>query len=195
MCNPNGIGCYERSAPTSDETCLKACEGIYSAVDVDTSNRTLALNGRLKNNAFRTFLEEYLLFKRAYEIEFDDFYEEILPEIQEKDTDDATTVSKFVKGWPFLNEQAVLQSFTSTDSSGDFTLISTSNEVEQRLEIVEIYFKAPTFDEVVKDARTNFVTKISMLGGTLGLFTGFSILSGIEIIYFSILLVVRMYQR
>ena len=49
---------------------------------------------------------------------------------------------------------------------------------------INIYFKSPTFDEITQDARTNFVTKISALGGTLGLFAGFSLFSGVEIAYF-----------
>ena len=53
-----------------------------------------------------------------------------------------------------------------------------------KLLYINIYFKSPTFDEITQDARTNFVTKISALGGTLGLFAGFSLFSGVEIAYF-----------
>ena len=51
---------------------------------------------------------------------------------------------------------------------------------------VNIYFSSPTFDEISKDQRANFETKLSAIGGTMGLFTGFSILSGVEIVYFVI---------
>ena len=34
------------------------------------------------------------------------------------------------------------------------------------------------------------MTQISMIGGTLGLFTGFSIMSGIEIVYFIVKIIV-----
>ena len=40
-------------------------------------------------------------------------------------------------------------------------------------------------DEITEDTKTNFVTKISVLGGTLGLFAGFSLLSGVELLYFT----------
>ena len=163
---------------------------MYSVVDVDTSNRTLALNGKFKHRAFQAFLDEYLLFKRAYETEFDTFYEDILP--QNAMVGFGLGWKRFIRGWPFINEQAVLESFTSSDG---YWTTDMTYEVQQKLDVVEIYFKAPTFDQVVKDARTNFVTKISMLGGTLGLFTGFSVLSGIEIIYFLLLLFVRMLKR
>ena len=50
--------------------------------------------------------------------------------------------------------------------------------------MVNIYFNAGSFDKVTRSAKTNFVSQLSLIGGTFGLFTGFSILSGIEIIYF-----------
>ena len=53
-----------------------------------------------------------------------------------------------------------------------------------QLHFVNIFFKSPTFDKITEDAKTNFVTKISVLGGTLGLFAGFSLLSGAELAYF-----------
>ena len=70
---------------------------------------------------------------------------------------------------------------------------------EVKLLAVHIYFNSPTFDYITKvsiltnlnnfilypkDAKTTTMTQISVIGGTLGLFTGFSIMSGIEIIYF-----------
>ena len=53
-------------------------------------------------------------------------------------------------------------------------------------QVVNIYFNAGSFDKVTRSAKTNFVSQLSLIGGTFGLFTGFSILSGIEIIYFLI---------
>lgn len=51
---------------------------------------------------------------------------------------------------------------------------------------VRVYFDATTFDIVTKDRAAKFVDMISALGGTLGLFTGFSIISAFEIVYFGI---------
>ena len=36
----------------------------------------------------------------------------------------------------------------------------------------------------VQDERANAETKLSVIGGTMGLFTGFSLISGVEIVYF-----------
>ena len=67
--------------------------------------------------------------------------------------------------------------------------------------MVHIYFDTFTFDRVEKDVKVTgflkivsslmFLTKVTLvaqlgvIGGTMGLFTGFSILSGIEILYFA----------
>ena len=169
--------CYELGAVASEESCLKECKGMYSTVHVDRNNRSLVLNGGQVNREYEAFFKEYLLFKRAYSVEFDDVYEYFRP-------------YKSKKGWPFINEQAVLAT-TLFDSFGR----PDQYEVEQRLEVIKIYFKAPTFDKVTRDARTNFVTKLSMIGGMLGLFTGVSVISAIEILYFAILLVTRIFKH
>ena len=52
------------------------------------------------------------------------------------------------------------------------------------LKFVRIYFDTPTFDRVTKDKAAKFVDKLSAIGGTMGLLTGFSLISAVEIIYF-----------
>ena len=52
------------------------------------------------------------------------------------------------------------------------------------LHFVNIYFSTPTFDTITKDVNAKFEAKLSTIGGTMGLFTGFSLLSGVEIVYF-----------
>ena len=53
-----------------------------------------------------------------------------------------------------------------------------------QLRYVRIYFDSPTFDRITKDRAAKFVDKLSAIGGTMGLLTGFSIISGVEILYF-----------
>ena len=53
------------------------------------------------------------------------------------------------------------------------------------LRFVKIKFSAPVFDKVTKDRAAKFVDQLSAIGGTMGLLTGFSIISGVEIIYFA----------
>ena len=59
------------------------------------------------------------------------------------------------------------------------------------LEIVEIYFDTATFDEIEKDKRIKTEAQLSLIGGTMGLLSGFSIISGIEIIYFAVNIFLR----
>ena len=50
---------------------------------------------------------------------------------------------------------------------------------------MRIYFDTPTFDRIEKDRAAKFVDMLSAIGGTMGLLTGFSIIGGVEIIYFA----------
>ena len=50
--------------------------------------------------------------------------------------------------------------------------------------MVQIYFDTALFDEISQDKKATFETQISVLGGTLGLFSGFSVLSAYEIVYY-----------
>ena len=45
-----------------------------------------------------------------------------------------------------------------------------------------IFINSPTFDLITKDAKTTFMDRLAVIGGTLGLFTGFSVISGIEVV-------------
>ena len=70
------------------------------------------------------------------------------------------------------------------------------------MQFVRIYFDSSTFDRITKvrqdtpqtshrtrcsvqDRKAKFVDQLSAIGGTMGLLTGFSLISGVEIIYFS----------
>ena len=50
---------------------------------------------------------------------------------------------------------------------------------------MRVYFDIPTFDRIEKDRAAKFVDMLSAIGGTMGLLTGFSIISGVEILYFA----------
>ena len=50
---------------------------------------------------------------------------------------------------------------------------------------MRIFFDTPTFDRIIKDRAAKFENILSAIGGTMGLLTGFSIISGVEILYFS----------
>ena len=50
---------------------------------------------------------------------------------------------------------------------------------------MRIFFNTPTFDRITRDSRMKAGDIIASLGGTMGLLTGFSIISAVEIIYFA----------
>ena len=63
--------------------------------------------------------------------------------------------------------------------------------IEANLKYVRIYFDTPTFDRITKDRAAKFVDMLSAIGGTMGLLTEFSIISGVEIIYFPMKIMVN----
>ena len=60
---------------------------------------------------------------------------------------------------------------------------------ESTIELVQIYFDTATFDNIQRDKKIKLDAQISLIGGTMGLLTGFSIISGIEIVFFLVKLV------
>ena len=63
-------------------------------------------------------------------------------------------------------------------------IISGEELPESTLQLVQIYFDTATYDEVERDKKIKTEAQLSLIGGTMGLLTGFSILSGVEILYF-----------
>ena len=54
----------------------------------------------------------------------------------------------------------------------------------KNLKLISIYFDTPGYDEITKDTAAKFVNRLSAIGGTFGLLTGFSLISGVEILFF-----------
>ena len=54
--------------------------------------------------------------------------------------------------------------------------------------MVQIYFDTATYDEIERDVKVTLEAQLGLIGGTMGLLTGFSILSGVEILYYIIIL-------
>ena len=52
------------------------------------------------------------------------------------------------------------------------------------VQFVKIHLATATFDKIEKDVKVTTEAALGLIGGTMGLFTGFSILSGVEIIYY-----------
>ena len=65
-------------------------------------------------------------------------------------------------------------------------MILSEYEWKNNLRYVGIYFDTPTFNRITKDRAAKFVDMLSAIGGTMGLLTGFSIISAVEIVYFGV---------
>ena len=57
------------------------------------------------------------------------------------------------------------------------------------LKLVQIYFDTATFDEIERDKKVKFTAALGLVGGTMGLLTGFSIISGVEVVFFLVKLI------
>ena len=64
-----------------------------------------------------------------------------------------------------------------------------------KLRFVKISFNTPTFDVITKDRAAKFTDMLSAIGGTLGLFTGFSIFGGVEILYYVLKILLHCIKR
>ena len=52
------------------------------------------------------------------------------------------------------------------------------------LQVIEIYFDTGTYDNIERDVKVTINAQLGLIGGTMGLLTGFSILSAVEIVYY-----------
>ena len=60
---------------------------------------------------------------------------------------------------------------------------------------MRIFFNTPTFDRITKDRAAKFVDMLSAIGGTMGLLTGFSIISAVEIVYFALKILLKIMRN
>ena len=63
------------------------------------------------------------------------------------------------------------------------------------LRFIKIRFDTPVFDKITKDRAAKFVDMLSAIGGTMGLLTGFSLISGVEILYFAFKILIKSIKR
>ena len=76
-----------------------------------------------------------------------------------------------------------------------FISICLDFEWKNKLRVVRIFFDTPTFDRITKDRAAKFVDMLSAIGGTMGLLTGFSIISGVEILYFAAKIIFKLIKK
>ena len=79
--------------------------------------------------------------------------------------------------------------------SHTISFVFVDYELKLDLKFVRIYFDTTTFDVITKDRAAKFVDMLSAIGGTMGLLTGFSIISGVEIVYFGVKIMPKLLQK
>ena len=101
--------------------------------------------------------------------------------------------SKFVRNIIFNSTSPSLGAhFRYTFSSSNiyvlfiFSCPFSASTKEDEIYFIEIFFDTSTYDEVEQDKKMTLEAQLGLIGGTMGLLTGFSILSGVEIIYYAI---------
>ena len=74
-------------------------------------------------------------------------------------------------------------------------ILNLEYELDMKLRIVRIYFDVTSFDKITKDRAAKFVDMSSAIGGTMGLLTGFSIISAVEILFFAVKIIFNLFKR
>ena len=69
------------------------------------------------------------------------------------------------------------------------------NVYYQPVHFLKIHLATETYDEIEKDEKVTTEAALGLIGGTMGLFTGFSILSGVEIIFYSLKFLWSLYKQ
>ena len=71
----------------------------------------------------------------------------------------------------------------------------TDPQLEADLRYVRLYFDTPTFEKVTVDRAAKVGDMLSTIGGTMGLLTGFSIISAVEILYFFFKIIFKIFHK
>ena len=176
-CDPKGRDCIEGNASQSFN-CPVACEGVYADVQMEEGSlvdeigrqnlgrtqiqeRTGNRGVEMDLNKFNWMLNKYRKIKRNYvrHFRFNSTASEVL----------------------FGKSKNTI--FTSKHYF--FPNLVKGEELDaSTFELIQIFFATSTFDDIELDKKVKLEAQISLIGGTMGLFTGFSIISGVEICYF-----------
>ena len=168
-CSPKGRDCIETKS-TQRFNCSLTCEGMHADVEwvEDKVMSDLERRGNSKKGFetekentqnlrhFSSMIDEYRRFKKGLFSSFN--------------FNANATLTQFGM-FSFLVKECII-------------LVSGERVPESTLELVQIFFDTATFDDVERDQKIKFDAQLSLIGGTMGLLTGFSIISGIEVVFF-----------
>ena len=206
ICSPIGRNCIEEN---SNETfgCKVACVGIHAdiqRVEEDTVDEDWMEEYEERNpDQFEKDIKldsVHPILKRLKKMqeEIDILKQKKKTMLTKEEKANHRQISKLVKEYnKFKRLNLPSFKFNPTKKSSFFGksllsfcslqkfLINPGEEAsESSLKLVQIYFETDTFDDIERDKKIKFDAQLSLIGGTMGLLTGFSVISGIEIIFF-----------
>ena len=85
-----------------------------------------------------------------------------------------------------------LSKYEISDDKTAFVVSPADTEDYPPLQLVQIYFDTATYDKIERGVKMTLTAQIGLVGGTMGLLTGFSILSAVEILYFATKIILSM---
>ena len=98
-------------------------------------------------------------------------------------TQDKFVIERLREAYDEYKTSFVKNMFVDKDEDWWITY-KTARKPYHQLQVVQIYFDTATCDEIVKDVSVTLADQLGAIGGTMGLFAGFSFLSAVEVLYF-----------
>ena len=98
----------------------------------------------------------------------------------------------FAENIVFNPKLGSLSKYTIIVDKTIFVISPADTEDFPPLQLVQIYLDTATYDTIERDVKMTLTAQIGLVGGTMGLLTGFSILSAVEILYFATKLLLSM---
>ena len=167
LCLPPGLECYRNNVREDTGVCNIPCKGVFS-----DWRRKESKKGDLElNENFQTIFEEYKIYKSGFK------------------TKEGTKY--FVCFILIQNNICIYFCFHQVLVSNNALFLVF--EKKTKIHLFRIHFGTFSYDIIKKDLKANLVDKLSHFGGTAGLFTGFSFITGFEIIVFVIMMLYNLY--
>ena len=144
-------------------SCNISCNGLYADVQYESTDDK-------NKDTFDIIQKSYNSYKNSFALNIE-FYQDSYKEVDLSMLDHYIYDNAYVKDYPDL---IFVDIFFDT---------ATYDEITRD---VKVMFKFQDFYRKENSRQVSIESALSLIGGTLGLLTGFSILSGVEVIYFLI---------
>ena len=168
ICTPEGRTCIEKNSG-QNFSCSVNCVGMYADIQrthedtADIENHAMMTNIRGKGQeANRKKIEKLVHEYNAYK-------------------------KSKLRNFKFNPARASAQfgEFSHNIFCSYYVFAKGEEQPPSTLRLVQIYLDTATFDEIERDEKVKFTAALGLVGGTMELLTGISIINGIEVVYYS----------